>query len=82
MHTAEKALLILKRFARLFEKPIAKVGVDTHRDVYLTVRGKAGFELTHAECDRVLVLLAECDTCLEDIPDSQLEMLVNQAISE
>ncbi len=82
MQTTVKALNIVKRFMRMFEAPAAKPGVDTHRDVYVAVRSKAGFELTHAECDRVLVLLAECDTCLEDIPDSKLEMLVNQAISE
>ncbi len=77
-----KALELVHRFLKRTATPTQAAAYDTHRDVYRTIRGKANYELSHAQCDRVLVLLAECDTCLADIPDDQLEKLVNQAISE
>ena len=76
------ALQKVHRFLRLTAAPTPAGAYDTHRDVYRTIRGKANYELSYAQCDRVLVLLAECDTCLADIPDDQLEKLVNFVVNE
>lgn len=82
MRHLNKALELLHRFMRRTAESTQAVACDTHRDVYRTIRGKANYELSYAQCDRVLVLLAECDTCLADIPDPQLEKLVNFVVNE